>query len=65
MLKDGGTMAVFWQMYSVTLVNDGIHKGLYGIKRKYMPNESLGYDEEGIARIKENRIRRISRYLKE
>ena len=65
MLKDGGTMVVFWQMYSVTLVNDDIHKGLYGIKRKYMPNEFLGYDEEGIARIKENRIRRISRYLKE
>lgn len=48
-LFNGSTVGLF------VVVNDDIHNGLYDIKRKYMPNESLGYDEEGIARIKENR----------
>lgn len=59
MLKPGGTLAVFWQMSSVTYINTGIFQGLNQIKQKYMPNESLGYDEDGIQKVKEKRIRQI------
>lgn len=59
MLKDGGVMAVFWHMSSVTYHDDGIFVGLDEIKRKYLPNESLGYDREGIERVRQRRIEQI------
>lgn len=59
MLKPGGTMAVFWQMSSVTYMNHGIFQGLNKIKQKYMPNEPLGYDENGIQKVREKRIMQI------
>ena len=59
MLKTGGTMAVFWQMSSVTYYNFGIFEGLNNIKKKYLPNESLGFDDTGIRQVKEKRIRQI------
>ena len=59
MLKPGGTLAVFWQMSSVTYYNDEIFKGLNAIKQKYLPNESLGFDTQGIRIVKEKRISQI------
>lgn len=59
MLKPGGTMAVFWQMSSVTYFDSDIFAGLNAIKQKYMPEESLGFDEAGIRQVKEKRIRQI------
>ncbi len=59
MLKTGGTMAVFWQMSSVTFYDSEIFKGLNEIKKKYLPDESLGFDEVGIQKVKEKRISQI------
>ena len=59
MLVDGGTMAVFWHMSSVTLHSEGIFIGLNEIKKKYLPNESLGFDEKGIETVREKRISQI------
>ena len=59
MLKNGGTMAVFWQMSSVTLYDFGIFTELNRIKQKYLPNDSLGFDSAGIERVKEKRIAQI------
>lgn len=59
MLKPGGTLAVFWQMSSVTYYDDEIFKGLNAIKQKYLPNESLGFDTQGINKVKEKRISQI------
>lgn len=59
MLKDGGSLAVFWHMSSVTLHDSGIFAGLNGIKKKYLPNEPLGYDEDGIEGVRQKRISQI------
>ena len=59
MLRSGGTLAVFWQMSSVTYYDDEIFKGLNAIKQKYLPNESLGFDTQGINQVKEKRINQI------
>ncbi len=59
LLKCNGTMSVFWHMSSITYLNGSIHNGLNAIKKIYMPNESLGYDEQGLLEIKEMRIRQI------
>lgn len=59
MLNDGGVMAVFWHMSSVTYRDYGIFVGLDKIKKKYLPNESLGFDEEGIERVRRKRIEQI------
>lgn len=59
MLKKGGTMAVFWQMSSVIFYDFGLFKGLNKIKKKYFSNESLGFDENGIQKVKERRIGQI------
>ena len=58
-LKNGGIMAVFWQMSSVTYYDFGIFKGLNDIKKKYLPEETLGFDEKGIQKVKEKRIKQI------
>lgn len=59
MLKDGGIMAVFWHMSSVTYRDYGIFVGLDKIKRKYLPNESLGFDDEGIESVRKKRIEQM------
>lgn len=59
MLKNGGTMTVFWQMSSVTFYDFGIFKGSNEIKKKYLPEEMLGFDEEGIQKVKQKRIKQI------
>lgn len=59
MLKSGGTLAVFWHMSSVTYYEGGIFDGLNRLKQKYMPGESLGFDAEGILKVKERRITQI------
>ncbi|MBQ9766678.1 MAG: class I SAM-dependent methyltransferase [Lachnospiraceae bacterium] len=59
MLKSGGTLAVFWHMSSVTYYDTGIFVGLNAIKKKYLPEESLGFDAEGIQKVKERRIQQI------
>ncbi len=59
MLKPGGTMAVFWHMSSVTYYAGGIFDGLNKLKQKYLPQGSLGFDAEGIQRVKEKRIAQI------
>lgn len=56
MLNDGGTLAVFWQMSSVTYHDKGIFKFLNEIQKKYMPNCSLGFDAQGIEKVKQKRI---------
>ena len=52
MLKPGGTLAVFWQMSSVTYYDHGIFEGLNAIKQKYLPEESLGFDALGMEKSK-------------
>ena len=59
MLNAGGTLAVFWHMSSVTYYEGGIFDGLNAIKKKYLPQESLGFDAEGILQVKERRIAQI------
>lgn len=59
MLKPGGTLAVFWQMSSVTYYDEEIFRGLNAIKHKYLPNESLGFDTQGINKVKEKRLDQI------
>lgn len=59
MLKDGGSLAVFWQMFSVTYHGEGIFKLLNQIQRKYMQDCSLGFDEAGLESAKQKRIEQI------
>lgn len=59
MLKPGGVMAAFWHMSSVTYHSDGIFLGLNQIKKKYLPDESLGFDEAGIEEVRKRRILQI------
>lgn len=59
MLKQGGTLAVFWHMSSVTYYSGGIFDGLNKLKQMYLPQESLGFDAEGIQKVKEKRIAQI------
>lgn len=59
MLKNGGSLAVFWHMSSVTYHSEGIFRLLNKIQKKYMPDSSLGFDEGGIDNIKQNRIKQI------
>lgn len=59
MLKDGGVMAVFWHMSSVTYRDYGVFVGLDRIKKKYLPNESLGFDSDGIEGVRKKRIEQI------
>jgi len=59
MLKEGGILAVFWHMSSVTYRDYGIFVGLDEIKKKYLPGESLGFDERGIEEVRQRRIKQI------
>lgn len=59
MLNAGGILAVFWHMSSVTYYEGGIFDGLNALKKKYLPEESLGFDTEGIQKVKERRIAQI------
>ena len=59
MLNDSGVLAVFWHMSSVTLHDSGIFVGLNEIKKKYLPEESLGFDKEGIEGVRQKRISQI------
>lgn len=59
MLKKGGSLAVFWQMSSVTYHGEGVFKQLNQIQKKYMPDSSLGFDEAGIESVKQRRIAQI------
>ena len=56
MLKDGGTMAVFWHMSSVTHYDCGIFPLLNDLKRIYMPGASLGFDAEGVEAVRRKRF---------
>ena len=44
---------------SVTLHDTGIFVGLNEIKKKYLPEESLGFDKEGIEGVRQKRISQI------
>lgn len=57
--NDSGVLAVFWHMSSVTLHDTGIFVGLNEIKKKYLPEESLGFDKEGIEGVRQKRISQI------
>lgn len=59
MLNKGGTMAVFWQMSSVTYYEHGIFNKLNDIKKKYLPEESLGFDADEIIEVRNKRITQI------
>ena len=59
LLKEGGTLAVFWHMSSVTFYDEGIFRGLNQIKKKYLPEESLGFDEDGIQQVISKRVQQI------
>lgn len=59
MLEQGGTLAVFWHMSSVTYYTGGIFDGLNRLKQKYLRGESLGFDADGIQMVKEKRIAQI------
>lgn len=59
MLKQGGTLAVFWHMSSVTRHVGGVFDGLNAIRRKYMPDADDGFDEAGVERSRQKRIDQI------
>lgn len=59
MLTEDGVMAVFWHMSSVTYHDTGIFVGLDKIKKKYLPNEALGFDKDGIEGVRQRRISQI------
>lgn len=59
MLKNGGVMAAFWHMSSVTYRDYGIFAGLNKIKRKYLPDEFLGFTAEGIEDVRKKRIEQM------
>ena len=48
-------------MMNIFFANKGLmmNVGLDEIKRKYLPNESLGYDREGIERVRQRRIEQM------
>lgn len=56
MLKDGGTMAVFWHMSSVMHFDHGVFPLLNELKLKYMPGASLGFDEVGVESVRQKRF---------
>ena len=56
MLKNGGTMAVFWHMSSVMQHECGIFPLLNAIKLKYMHGVSLGFDEAGVEAVRHKRF---------
>jgi len=56
MLKDGGTMAVFWHMSSVMHYECGIFPLLNAVKMRYMPGTSLGFDEAGVETVRQKRF---------
>ena len=46
--------------YVISYINDtGIFVGLNEIKKKYLPEESLGFDKEGIEGVRQKRISQI------
>ena len=57
MLRKGGTMAVFWNVFFDMYFSGGIFDELNKIRLKYMPDETLGLPLE---RIKEKRIKQIT-----
>lgn len=59
MLTSEGIMAVFWHMSSVTYLGDGLFAGLDEIKRRYLPEKTMGFDDEGIEAIRQKRIAQI------
>ena len=58
-VKQGGTLAVFWHMSSVTRHVGGVFDGLNAIRRKYMPDADEGFDEAGVERSRQKRIDQI------
>lgn len=56
MLKDSGSMAVFWHMSSVMHYDCGIFPLLNAVKLKYMPNASLGFDDVGVEAVRQKRF---------
>lgn len=59
MLKEGGTLAVFWHMSSVTKHEGGVFDGLNEIRRKYLPDAGDGFDETGVEQVRRKRIHQI------
>ena len=59
MLKEGGTLAVFWHMSSVMKHGGGVFDGLNALRRKYLPDAGDGFDEEGVEQVRRKRIHQI------
>lgn len=59
MLEENGVLAVFWHMSSVTYHKDGVFSLLNEIQQKFLPNETLGFDKEGIEGVRQRRISQI------
>lgn len=59
MLKEGGTLAVFWHMSSVTRYEGGVFEGLNEIQKKYFHEEAGKYEEGGIHQVVAKRVAQI------
>ena len=59
MLKEGGTLAVFWHMSSVVKHEGGVFDGLIQIRRTYLPDAGDGFDEAGVEQVRMKRIAQI------
>jgi len=46
MLKDGGTLALFWNYSSLIRHEDGLHPGINAIREQYMYENGTGWDEK-------------------
>ena len=59
MLKEGGTLAVFWHMSSVMKHEGGVFDGLNEIRKKYLPDAADGFDEAGVEQVRRKRLAQI------
>ena len=62
MLEECGTLAVFYTNFEVIYRDYGIWKGLNEIKRKHLPDHSLGYKEEELQEDNLKRQKNMRRY---
>ncbi len=62
MLTENGTLAVFYTNFEIIYRDFGIWKGLNKIKRKYLPNHSLGYNEQELQKDSLQKRAEISKY---
>lgn len=60
MLRDGGTMAVFWNIFFDVCRRGGIFDKINAIKDQFLPNAPADYEVDEIEQLKKKRISQIT-----